>query len=178
LHGTSQNSAPNPVSRSRIEVKLFGAHGCDSQLSGGRKMKPLLTIVFVSVLAACIVVGQSEPGSRVGQNSDLSTRDLQITNGPVAEYVSDSNCTIGWSTSVSGTMTLLYGTDRTRMTNTAEAVESKDGHNHHVRLSGLTPSTRYYFQVRNGGEAISGIGTFQTVAQSDAPIRSKAVIPQ
>jgi phosphodiesterase/alkaline phosphatase D-like protein len=76
------------------------------------------------------------------------------------------------------TMTLLYGTDRTKMTQTAEAVESKDGHNHHVRLSGLTPSTRYYFQVLNGREPISGIGTFQTVAESESPIRSKAVIPQ
>jgi phosphodiesterase/alkaline phosphatase D-like protein len=141
-------------------------------------MKPLRTIISISLLGACLVVGQSEPGSRVGQNSELSARDRQITNGPVAEYVSDSNCTIGWSTSVSGTMTLLYGTDRTKMTQTAEAVESKDGHNHHVRLSGLTPSTRYYFQVLNGREPISGIGTFQTVAQSEAPVRSKAVIPQ
>lgn len=64
------------------------------------------------------------------------------------------------------------------MTQSAEAVESKDGRNHHVRLSGLTPNTRYFFRVVNGGEAISGIGTFQTVAEKEAPIKSKAVIPQ
>jgi phosphodiesterase/alkaline phosphatase D-like protein len=140
--------------------------------------KLLLAIALITLLAACFAVGQSDPGSPAGQNSDPSTRDQQITNGPVAEYVSDSNCTIGWSTSASGAMTILYGTDRTKMTQSAEAVESKDGRNHHVRLSGLTPNTRYYFQVRNGGEPISGIGTFQTVAQSEPPIRSKAVIPQ
>jgi hypothetical protein len=62
-------------------------------------MKPsLLTFMFFSLLAVCFVAGQGEPGGRVGQNSDLSGRDQQITNGPVAEYVSYSNCTIGWST--------------------------------------------------------------------------------
>jgi len=30
----------------------------------------------------------------------------------------------------------------------------------------------------NGGEAISGVGTFETVAHNDAPVRSKATIPQ
>jgi phosphodiesterase/alkaline phosphatase D-like protein len=140
-------------------------------------MKSLLTFMFVTFSAVCFMVGQSEH-SRVGQNSELSNRDQQITNGPVAEYVSDSNCMIGWSTTVSGATTLLYGTDRTKMTQTAEAVESKDGHNHHVRLSGLSPSTRYYFQVLNGRQPISGIGTFQTVAESEQPVRSKAVIPQ
>lgn len=77
-------------------------------------MKLSLTFVFISVLAVCFMAGQSEPGSKTSQNSAASTADPQITNGPVAEYVSDSNCTIGWSTSAAGTMTLLYGTDAPR----------------------------------------------------------------
>jgi phosphodiesterase/alkaline phosphatase D-like protein len=132
-------------------------------------MKLSLALIFVSVLSTCFVVGQS---------SAMSPRDQQLTNGPVAEYVSDSNCTIGWSTSVTGPMTLVYGTDRTKLTQSAEAVEGKDGHNHHVRLSSLTPNTRYYFQVREAGEPISGIGTFRTVAASEPPVRSKVSIPQ
>jgi len=96
----------------------------------------------------------------------------------VAEYVTDSKCTIGWSTSLSGTMMVRYGTDRARLTETKEAVESKDGGNYHVQLDGLTPNTRYYFRIVNGSEAISGVGTFQTVAKGDSPVRSKAVIPQ
>lgn len=141
-------------------------------------MKLSLAFLFVSVIAICFAAGQSEPRSAVGQNSAGSTEDQKINNGPVAEYVSDSNCMIGWSTRVPGTMTLQYGTDRTKMTQTKEAVESNDGRNHHVRLDGLTPDTRYYFRVFNAGEAVSGIGTFQTVASGEPPIRSKATIPQ
>ncbi|MFY9906963.1 MAG: fibronectin type III domain-containing protein [Terriglobales bacterium] len=141
-------------------------------------MKLSLAILFLNVFALCFAAGQSQPGSTVGQNSAMSPQAQQINNGPVAEYVSDSNCTIGWSTSAPGTMTLRYGTDRTQMTQTKEAVESNDGRNHHVRLDGLAPNTRYYFRVLNAGGAISGIGTFETVARGEQPIRSKAVIPQ
>jgi Purple acid Phosphatase, N-terminal domain len=141
-------------------------------------MKLALAFLFITVFALCFAAGQNEPRSRVGQNSALSAQDQQINNGPVAEYVSDSNCTIGWATRVPGTMTLRYGTDPTKMAQTKAAVESNDGRNHHVRLDGLTPNTRYYFRVLSAGEAISGIGTFQTVAPGESPIRSKAIIPQ
>ncbi len=146
-------------------------------------MKLSLAFLFIGVFAVCFAAGQSKPGSTVGQNSAVSTQGRQgqgqqISNGPVAEYVSDSNCTIGWSTRVSGTMTVRYGTDPAKMTQTQDAMASNDGRNHHVRLDGLAPDTRYYFRVVNGGEAISGVGTFQTVAAGEPPIKSKAVIPQ
>ncbi|HEY4842913.1 MAG TPA: fibronectin type III domain-containing protein [Terriglobales bacterium] len=145
-------------------------------------MKLSLAVLFISVFALCFAAGQSKPGSTVGQNSASTqgqqSQDQQINNGPVAEYVSDSNCTIGWSTRVPGTMTVRYGTDPAKMTQTKEAVESNDGRNHHVRIDGLTPDTRYYFRVLHAGEAISGIGTFQTVAAGDPPIKSKAIISQ
>ncbi len=145
-------------------------------------MKLSLAVLFISVFGLCFAAGQSKAGSTAGQNSAASTQGQQsqeqISNGPVAEYVSDSSCTIGWSTRVAGTMTVQYGTDRTKMTQTKEAVESNEGRNHHVRLDGLTPGTRYYFRVVNGGEAISGVGTFQTVSVGETPIKSKAIIPQ
>jgi phosphodiesterase/alkaline phosphatase D-like protein len=133
------------------------------------EMKLSLAALFVSVFALCFASAQN-----------LSAPDPQINNGPVAEYVSDSNCTIGWSTRVSATMTLQYGTDRNKMTQTKEAVESNsnDGRNYHVRLDSLTPNTRYYFRVLNASDAVSGIGTFQTVAAGDPPIKSKVIIPQ
>jgi len=142
------------------------------------KMKLSLAFLFISVFALCFAAGQSKTGSTAGQSSATPPEDQQIINGPVAEYISDSACTIGWSTRVPGTMTLRYGTDPSKMTQTKEATESNDGRNHHVRLDGLTPNTRYYFRVLNAGEEVGGIGTFQTVAAGDSPIKSKAVIPQ
>jgi phosphodiesterase/alkaline phosphatase D-like protein len=141
-------------------------------------MRLSLAFLFISVFALCFAAAQNKPGSTVGQNSAVSTQDQQISNGPVAEYVSDSDCTIGWSTRVHGTMTVQYGSDPKKMTQTKDAVESNDGLNHHVRLDGLTPDTRYYFRVLNAGEAIGSIGTFQTVTSGDPPIKSKAIIPQ
>lgn len=141
-------------------------------------MRLLLALLFVSVLAISIAPAQSESSRGAGQNSAMPAQDQQISNGPVAEYISESNCTIGWSTRASGTMVLRYGTDRTKMIRTAAAVGSKDGRNYHAQLDNLTPNTRYFFQVFNAGDAISGIGTFQTVAQGDSPVTSKAVVPQ
>jgi phosphodiesterase/alkaline phosphatase D-like protein len=140
-------------------------------------MKLSLAFLFISVLAVSIAAAQSESSRGAGQSSAMSTQD-QIINGPVAEYVSDSNCTIGWSTRASGTMIVRYGTDRTKMTRTAAAMGGKDSRNYHAQLDSLTPNTRYFFQVFNAGDAISGIGTFQTVAQGDTPVTSKATIPQ
>jgi phosphodiesterase/alkaline phosphatase D-like protein len=143
-------------------------------------MKLSLALVFISVFALCFAAAQSEPGSRMGQNSASSTQDPQINNGPVAEYVADTNCTIGWSTRLPATLTLQYGTDPAKMKQTKEAVESSsnEGRNYHVKLDGLTPNTRYYFHVLDAGKAVSGVGTFQTVAAGDPPIKSKAMIPQ
>src|ERR1700684_2234826 len=98
-------------------------------------MKLSLAFLFISVFAFCFAAAQNP-----------SPQEQQINNGPVAEYVSDSDCTIGWSTRVPGTMTLQYGTDPKKMTQTKEALGSNDGRNYHVRLNGLTPDTRYYFR--------------------------------
>jgi phosphodiesterase/alkaline phosphatase D-like protein len=137
------------------------------------EMKLSLAFLFIAVFSLCFAAGQDSSAQ------DRQSNDKQINNGPVAEYVSDSNCAIGWSTRVSGTMTVRYGTEPSKMTQTKEAVESNDGRNHHVRLDGLTPNTRYYFRVMNAaGEAVSGVGTFQTVAAGEPPIKSKAIIPQ
>lgn len=141
-------------------------------------MKLSLAFVFIGVLSVCLMAGQSGSDGAIGQNSMPSTQHQDITNGPVAEYVGDSECTIGWSTSAPGTMSLRYGSDRTKMTHTAQAVDSKEGRNHHARLSDLAPNTRYYFQVIAGGEPVGGVGTFETVAKGDQPIKSRAIIPQ
>jgi len=97
----------------------------------------------------------------------------------VAETVADSNAVIGWSTrsAASGTG-VKYGTTRANMTETAQSTDGADGKNHHARLQGLTPSTRYYFQITENGQPVGGVGTFKTTASGETPVQSKAVIPQ
>ena len=116
---------------------------------------------------------QSSSGSMQSSVSD------EISNGPVAETVSDSSAVIGWSTRSSASSTSVkYGTNRANLSQTTEGTDGADGKNHHARLQGLSPSTRYYFQVAANGQPVGGIGTFKTTASGDTPVQSKAVIPQ
>ena len=131
----------------------------------------LFTVTFLICALAAAQTGTT-------QNNSGMASSQQITNGPVAEVVADSSATIGWSVSSAGHMSIKYGTERDRLTQTATATAGSDGRNYHATLQGLSPSTRYYFQVLQDGQPVGGIGTFHTTAPGDAPIKSKAVIPQ
>jgi hypothetical protein len=117
-----------------------------------------------------------------GQSSSMGSQSgssEEISNGPVAETVSDSSAVIGWSTKDAASSTgLKYGTNRANLSQTAQATDGADGKNHHARLQGLSASTRYYFQVTANGQPVGGVGTFKTTAAGDTPVQSKAVIPQ
>lgn len=119
----------------------------------------------------------SDTSATATQSSSSSSGS--ISNGPVAETVSDSSALIGWATRDSASNTgLKYGTTRANLSETAQGTDGADGKNHHARLSGLSPSTRYYFQVTENGSPVSGVGTFKTTASGETPVQSKAIIPQ
>ena len=121
----------------------------------------------------------SAPATSAASTQYGSSRAQSISNGPVAETVSDSSALIGWSTHDASSNTgLKYGANRGNLTETAQGTDGTDGKNHHARLQGLSPSTRYYFQVTENGEPVGGVGTFKTTASGEAPVQSKAVIPQ
>ena len=142
-------------------------------------MRKILVMSFAGLLLCGVSIAQRSTAN-MGRNDRSSAQiaSAQITNGPVAEYIADSSCTVGWSTSIPGNMSLRYGTDRSKMTQTADAVENKDGRNHHVELSGLTPNTRYFFQVLRNGQTVGNVGTFQTVQPGGEPVKSNAIIPR
>jgi len=143
-------------------------------------MKKALLLVTILIMGALVVAQtSSSPSTAAPQdNSGTASQSQLITNGPVAEYVADSSATLGWSVRSAANMSMNYGTDRTRMDQSVDAVASSDGRNYHVRLQGLRPGTRYYFQVMQNGQHVGGVGTFQTVAPGASPIKSKAIIPQ
>lgn len=121
----------------------------------------------------------SSSSMQSGSMSSQSGSSDEISNGPVAETVSDSSAVIGWSTKDAASSTgVKYGTNRANLSQTAQATDGADGKNHHARLQGLSPSTRYYFQVTANGQPAGGVGTFKTTAAGDTPVQSKAVIPQ
>ncbi len=143
-------------------------------------MKSIISALFLTVLLCAAAVAQSSYSSSPYNSDGTSKSTTQlITNGPVAETVSDSSAFIGWSTKNAASSTeVRYGTRRDRLTETATGTDTTDGKNHHARLQDLKPNTTYYFQVVENGQDQGGIGTFKTVANGDKPIQSKAVISQ
>jgi len=140
-------------------------------------MKSIISPLVIVILLGGAAVAQSNSTSY--NTGSLNTAGQMITNGPVAETITDSSALIGWSSKqpAHGT-SVKYGTTRDKMTQTAPAIENSDAKNHHARIENLSPDTAYYFQVMENGEPLGGIGTFRTVAQGEKPVQSKAVISQ
>jgi len=138
----------------------------------------MLLLLALWIGAVAVAQSGSVPAAGTTQNNSTTAQAEQITNGPVAEIVADSSATLGWSARSAGNMSVKYGAERDHLDQTATATPSADGRNYHARLQGLTPGTRYYFQVMLDGQPVGGIGTFHTTAPGDAPIKSKAIIPQ
>ncbi|HZU21874.1 MAG TPA: fibronectin type III domain-containing protein [Terriglobales bacterium] len=138
-------------------------------------MKHLLVLLSAVGMMA---LGTPTYAQVAGAQSLPAGAQEQITNGPVAEMVSDSSCRLGWSSRAAGNMSVQYGPERGQMSQKAEAQDSADGRNHHVELTGLQPNTRYFFQVMRDGQPVGGVGTFRTVGSGDPPEKSKAIIPQ
>jgi len=124
--------------------------------------------------------GSAAPAQSASPQSGAQTPSSdEISNGPVAETVSDSNALIGWATrNAASNTSVKYGTNRASLSETAQGTDGSDGKNHHAKLEGLSPNTRYYFQITANGQALGGVGTFRTTAAGEQPIQSKAVIPQ
>ena len=121
----------------------------------------------------------SASGSNSASMQTQAGSSDDIVNGPVAETVTDSSALIGWATRNAASNTgLKYGTNRTKLDQTAQGTDGSDGKNHHARLQSLQPSTRYYFQVTENGQNAGGVGTFKTTASGETPVQSKAIIPQ
>ena len=138
------------------------------------------------VAARCLAIHSASLTAQVNF-PESQFKDSQFTDGQfgdecdqgrVAEYISDSTATIGWSTGQPANMTVRYGTDRMKLTQTASPSESGEARNHHVHLERLTPGTRYYFQLYEGSERVGGVGTFSTVEKGETPERSKVTIPE
>jgi len=142
-------------------------------------MKFVLSPLVVAVLLSGALFAQNS-NSHVYNNLPAKSVSTQmISNGPVAETVSDSSAYLGWSTKESENKAVVrYGTNRDHLMQSAQASDTIDGKNHHVRLENLSSDTVYYFQVTENGEPVGGIGTFRTVAEGEKPVQSKAVISQ
>jgi phosphodiesterase/alkaline phosphatase D-like protein len=142
-------------------------------------MKTIVSALLALLLLGAMALAQNSSYSPYNSDGTSKASSQTITNGPVAETVSDNSAFIGWSTKDPASDTAVrYGTSRDHLTQTADATDTASGKNHHARLENLAPNTTYYFQVTANGQEQGGIGTFKTVGMGDKPIQSKAIISQ
>jgi phosphodiesterase/alkaline phosphatase D-like protein len=93
-------------------------------------------------------------------------QDVTITKGPVVEHASADSAVIAWSTNVSSSTVVKYGTDQNNLSQTAQAPWGSL--THRVTIKNLEPGKTYYFQVESGqaqgggGNATGPVGTFTT----------------
>ena len=106
---------------------------------------------------------------------------VDITQGPVLESVSDHSAVIAWSTNKDGSTVVNYGADPRNLDQVAEAPWGANGRTHRVELRNLRPNTTYYFRVETGqtrggnGAAVEtqGVISFRTQPEKAPPIHER-----
>lgn len=100
---------------------------------------------------------------------------LEITSGPVVEYVSSHHAVIGWVTNTGSSTLLHYGVFKNNLTFSGQPGLPLARKVHRVEISKLKPNTTYYFQVTSAikktGAVTSEIDSFKTTGRGDRPIR-------
>ncbi len=87
--------------------------------------------------------------------------EVKITKGPVVEHSSANSAVVAWSTNVSASTVVKYGTDQNNLNQTAQAPWG--GLTHRVTIQNLEPGKTYYYQVDSGQGQGSGGNTMSQV---------------
>lgn len=91
---------------------------------------------------------------------------VKVTHGPVVEGTHPHGATIAWTTNVSSSTIVKYGTSPQNMNQTAE--RPWGGLTHRVQIPNLKPGTTYYYQISStqaqgtGTQARSPVEQFRT----------------
>jgi len=120
-------------------------------------------LLCLSVMAA----SQSAPVAKgAPKQSHPDANAVKITQGPRVEHVTSTQAVIAWSTNVSASTVVNYGTDAKSLTERAQTPWGSL--THRVTLKNLQPGKTYYFFVDSGqaqgsGTSVrSGLQQFQT----------------
>ena len=100
---------------------------------------------------------------------------LMIYNGPYLMHMTQSSVTIMWETHMKCGSEVLYGTEYPPTQSVSKDEKVKI---HEIKLEGLSPQTKYFYQVRSKCSGIkikSGVFKFETAVNNDSAF-SYAVI--
>jgi 3',5'-cyclic AMP phosphodiesterase CpdA len=84
----------------------------------------------------------------------LPAQEPQLRRGPYLQQASPAAITVCWRTDFSVVGRVRYGTAPDALTGMVE--ESAAAVDHRVRLTGLSPATRYYYRIEAGASVLAG----------------------
>jgi phosphodiesterase/alkaline phosphatase D-like protein len=111
-------------------------------------------------LILALAIGLSASAQQAGKHVTKASA-VKITDGPRVEGVGPTWAVIAWTTNTGGSTVVHYGTDKNKLSQTAESPyadnDKTKAQNHRVHLKNLHPNTKYFFVADSGqGE---GTGT-------------------
>lgn len=93
---------------------------------------------------------------------------------PYIQHPTKTTVEIAWRSVDPSVSMVRYGTEKGLLTN--EVTEAEPLQKHHLKLSGLDPSTRYFYAVYSDGELVKGEENFRTARRDDETIFSFLVL--
>ncbi|HEX2747148.1 MAG TPA: metallophosphoesterase family protein, partial [Verrucomicrobiales bacterium] len=81
-----------------------------------------------------------------------------LVRGPYLQMAASTALTVCWRTDIPVTGKVRFGTTQGQLTGVKE--EAADAVDHEVRLTGLAPSTHYYYSIGTGGLTLAEGATF------------------
>ncbi len=117
--------------------------------------------------------GQAPADKTAVPHTEQHASNLNITHGPIVEYVSSQHAVVSWTTDVTASSVLKFGTSKTNLNMTDRSRWRRKSHS--IELSKLKPDTTYYFQVFSslpaGATVSSSTASFKTKGKGARPMK-------
>jgi phosphodiesterase/alkaline phosphatase D-like protein len=103
-------------------------------------------------------------GAPVGQTAPAAAGTTTLQAGPVTEKIEDTSATVWALPTTPQALTIKYGTNQSALNQSAPApTEGGTEVGNEARLTGLQPSTVYFYQVADPSGRVLDGGSFQTL---------------
>ena len=89
------------------------------------------------------------------------------SRGPYLQMLSDTSVTVRWQSEDAHIGVLRFGVNKNTLDK--EVMEPMAVDSHELRLTGLAPLQRYYYQIGNKEKEFSGVQSFVTAASTGSP---------
>ena len=121
------------------------------------KKNTIPTLLGVIILVLGTVAGvfliRNTSIFKIGADASAAAKNIRVSN------ISDSNATITWTTDKPTAGFIVWGTSQGSLTKTEnENTSGQKYYNHSINLSGLSPSTKYFYKINSEGSTFDNGG--------------------